>query len=268
MATYFKFCSSTTQILAAHDSCSFPRLIRVYSSFKVSWCVENSLLSGSFLIKFSSHFPTNIEEEVIAGSDFARPWFDPRAVLRFFVLASCQFFHLCWRKGREFGSWCVSFVHVIFFFSWLGVLINMAFLFFLLVVLLNILIAQLSTTYADVQADAQRELEQNWGVVLKELEKGPLKVIKQIAKTPISSALWIVLNGGSYLGRVDTHTKDKGLDWWFCQLVLWMHRRIQSDTNIWPLRGQPWIKKSQHRLHMVTEEKATIQPIPVPRPLL
>ena len=64
------------------------------------------------------------------------------------------------------------------FSRWLGVLITMAFLFFILVVLLNILIAQLSATYADVQADAQRELERNWGHALKTLEKGPLKVNK------------------------------------------------------------------------------------------
>ena len=52
----------------------------------------------------------------------------------------------------------------------------MVFLFFILVVLLNILIAQLSDTYADVKADALRELEQNWGYALRNLEQGPLKV--------------------------------------------------------------------------------------------
>uniref|UniRef100_A0A0A9ZGA8 Transient receptor potential A n=1 Tax=Sycon coactum TaxID=1009717 RepID=A0A0A9ZGA8_9METZ len=62
-------------------------------------------------------------------------------------------------------------------FSWLGIVINMLFLFFVLVVLLNILIAQLSDTYADVKADAQRELEQNWAASLRNLEQGtsPLK---------------------------------------------------------------------------------------------
>ncbi|XP_065194113.1 uncharacterized protein LOC135825304 [Sycon ciliatum] len=62
-------------------------------------------------------------------------------------------------------------------FSWLGIVINMLFLFFVLVVLLNILIAQLSDTYADVKADAQRELEQNWAASLRILEQGtsPLK---------------------------------------------------------------------------------------------
>eukprot|EP00117_Sycon_ciliatum_P011592 scpid34405/ scgid2875/ len=56
-------------------------------------------------------------------------------------------------------------------FGWLGIIINMLFLFIVLIVLLNILIAQLSDTYADVKADAQRELEQNWGVSLKNLEQ-------------------------------------------------------------------------------------------------
>eukprot|EP00117_Sycon_ciliatum_P002541 scpid24331/ scgid1932/ Transient receptor potential cation channel subfamily A member 1; Ankyrin-like with transmembrane domains protein 1 len=56
-------------------------------------------------------------------------------------------------------------------FSWLAIIINVIFLFFLLVVLLNILIAQLSDTYAEVQGEAQHELEQNWSQAIKLLEQ-------------------------------------------------------------------------------------------------
>ena len=48
----------------------------------------------------------------------------------------------------------------------------MVFLFVVLVVSLNILIAQLSDTYADVKSDAQRTLERNWARALCNLEQG------------------------------------------------------------------------------------------------
>ena len=41
---------------------------------------------------------------------------------------------------------------------WLGVIIYITFLFMVIVVLLNLLIAQMSDTYANVQMDAQRSL--------------------------------------------------------------------------------------------------------------
>ena len=47
----------------------------------------------------------------------------------------------------------------------------MLFLFIVLIVILNILIAQLSDTYAEVKSDAQRTLEQNWGQALRNLEQ-------------------------------------------------------------------------------------------------
>lgn len=47
----------------------------------------------------------------------------------------------------------------------------MSFLFIVLVVILNILIAQLSDTYADVKSDATRTLERNWAKALIAMEQ-------------------------------------------------------------------------------------------------
>lgn len=47
----------------------------------------------------------------------------------------------------------------------------MFYLFIILVVLLNILIAQLSDTYAEVKSAAQSTVEQNWAQALKVLEQ-------------------------------------------------------------------------------------------------
>ena len=73
------------------------------------------------------------------------------------------------------------------FHRWLAILINIVFLFFVLVVLLNILIAQLSDTYADVKSDALRELEHNWGIALTSMEQGSLLVS---TVSLISTILW------------------------------------------------------------------------------
>ena len=56
-------------------------------------------------------------------------------------------------------------------FSWLAIFAMMVFLFIVLVVILNILIAQLSDTYADVKSDAERTLERNWAQALKDIEQ-------------------------------------------------------------------------------------------------
>ena len=55
--------------------------------------------------------------------------------------------------------------------SWLGIVVMMVFLFVVLVVILNILIAQLSDTYADVKSDATRTLERNWAKALSAMEQ-------------------------------------------------------------------------------------------------
>ena len=55
--------------------------------------------------------------------------------------------------------------------SVLAIALNMIYLFVVLIVLLNILIAQLSDTYADVKSDAQSTLEQNWAQALRNIDQ-------------------------------------------------------------------------------------------------
>ncbi|XP_065839643.1 transient receptor potential cation channel subfamily V member 1-like [Oscarella lobularis] len=59
-------------------------------------------------------------------------------------------------------------------FSWLGVLLMLFFMFTIIVLLLNLLIAQLSDTYQNVQSDAQRELELNRAANVARIEKNSL----------------------------------------------------------------------------------------------
>ncbi|XP_062500501.1 uncharacterized protein LOC134177743, partial [Corticium candelabrum] len=55
-------------------------------------------------------------------------------------------------------------------FGWLGVVIILLFMVAVIVVLLNVLIAQLSDTYQNVQSDAQRELEINRAWIMARIE--------------------------------------------------------------------------------------------------
>ena len=57
---------------------------------------------------------------------------------------------------------------------WLGVIIYLAFLFMVIVVLLNLLIAQMSDTYANVQLDAQRSLAINRAWIVARVEHNTL----------------------------------------------------------------------------------------------
>ena len=92
----------------------YPMIYKGYVFCRLQWftVLVNSLLSGSFLIKFSSlSAPTKIEE-LTAGSDEkaqAGKWEKAGkgtggAALCFFVWSGCQFFYLCrsWKR-REFG---------------------------------------------------------------------------------------------------------------------------------------------------------------------
>ena len=56
-------------------------------------------------------------------------------------------------------------------YHWMTVLLRIVYLFVIIIVLLNILIAQLSDTYAEIKQDAQLNLEHNWAGQLLELEK-------------------------------------------------------------------------------------------------
>ena len=58
--------------------------------------------------------------------------------------------------------------------SWLGIVVILGFMFVVIVVLLNILIAQLSDTYQNVQSDAQREVELNRAYIVGHVEKNSL----------------------------------------------------------------------------------------------
>lgn len=57
-----------------------------------------------------------------------------------------------------------------FCYRWLGVIIYLTFLFLVIVVLLNLLIAQMSDTYTNVQQDAQRSLVLSWGWIVAKME--------------------------------------------------------------------------------------------------
>eukprot|EP00118_Oscarella_pearsei_P004801 m.21026 g.21026 ORF g.21026 m.21026 type:complete len:720 (+) comp28127_c0_seq6:46-2205(+) len=59
-------------------------------------------------------------------------------------------------------------------FGWLGVLLMLVFMFIIIVLLLNLLIAQLSDTFQNVQSDAQRELEINRAGNVARIEKNSL----------------------------------------------------------------------------------------------
>ena len=57
---------------------------------------------------------------------------------------------------------------------WLGVIIYLSFLCLVIVVLLNLLIAQMSDTYANVQMDAQRSLAINRAWIVARVEHNAL----------------------------------------------------------------------------------------------
>ena len=75
----------------------------------------------------------------------------------------------------------------------------MLFLFIVLIVILNILIAQLSDTYAEVKSDAQRTLEQNWAEALRNLEQSNKFEVSQ--KQPVLGKRNICSNGTSLYQR-------------------------------------------------------------------
>ena len=57
-----------------------------------------------------------------------------------------------------------------YLYSWLAILALLIFLFAVLVVLLNILIAQLSDTYAEVKNKAASTLEETWAHAIRTIE--------------------------------------------------------------------------------------------------
>ena len=68
---------------------------------------------------------------------------------------------------------------------WLGVIIYITFLFMVIVVLLNLLIAQMSDTYANVQLDAQRSLAINRAWIVARVEHNTLLRIVSTNATAI-----------------------------------------------------------------------------------
>lgn len=77
---------------------------------------------------------------------------------------------------------CPSFYpHV---YSWLGVIVYLVFLFLVIVVLLNLLIAQMSDTYASVQQDAQRSLAINRAWIVARVEHNSLTVLLGLVSWP------------------------------------------------------------------------------------
>jgi len=52
-------------------------------------------------------------------------------------------------------------IHVFYLCRWLGCVLYLVFLFFVVVIMLNLLIAQMTDTFANFQLDAQRELAIN-----------------------------------------------------------------------------------------------------------
>ena len=68
--------------------------------------------------------------------------------------------------------------------SWLGVIVYLVFLFLVIVVLLNLLIAQMSDTYASVQQDAQRSLAINRAWIVARVEHNSLTALLGLVSWP------------------------------------------------------------------------------------
>lgn len=80
-------------------------------------------------------------------------------------------------KENEFTKVCFLFFY---FCRTMSLIIMVAFLFTICVLLLNILIAQLSDTYQNVQQDAQRGLEVNRAWIVSRVELNSLYIGKVI----------------------------------------------------------------------------------------
>ena len=74
------------------------------------------------------------------------------------------------------SSKCYAFSQTLFSIScrWLSVIIYTIFLFLVITILLNLLIAQMSDTYANVQSDAQRSLFINRAWIVAKVEHSSL----------------------------------------------------------------------------------------------
>lgn len=85
-------------------------------------------------------------------------------------------------------SWTLPFLP-----RWLGVIFYMTFLFLVIVVLLNLLIAQMSDTYANVQLDAQRSLAINRAWIVARVEHNALLATVRIPLNLESlTRLWLI----------------------------------------------------------------------------
>ena len=68
-------------------------------------------------------------------------------------------------------------------------IIYIVFLFLVIIVLLNLLIAQMSDTYANVQLDAQRSLFISWARIVARVEQSSLFASALIVRFLIASSL-------------------------------------------------------------------------------
>ena len=80
------------------------------------------------------------------------------------------------RNGFEYGftSHNGLFTLMYHYCRWLSVIIYTVFLFLVLTILLNLLIAQMSDTYSNVQSDAQRSLVINRAWIVARVEHNTL----------------------------------------------------------------------------------------------
>jgi len=77
-------------------------------------------------------------------------------------------------KALSMQNDCGMHVNNIVVYRWLSVIIYVVFLFLVITVLLNLLIAQMSDTYSNVQSDAQRSLVINRAWIVARVEHNTL----------------------------------------------------------------------------------------------
>eukprot|EP00117_Sycon_ciliatum_P006748 scpid21439/ scgid3916/ Transient receptor potential cation channel subfamily A member 1; Ankyrin-like with transmembrane domains protein 1; Transformation-sensitive protein p120 len=101
--------------------------------------------------------------------------------------------------------------------GWLGIVLILLFMFIVIVVLLNILIAQLSDTYQNVQSDAQREVELNRAYIVGHVEK--------------NSLLYKNLLATNYKPFVCVRDPVNVLERWECPPLNDLHRQLHRMSN-------------------------------------
>eukprot|EP00117_Sycon_ciliatum_P038570 scpid20096/ scgid1534/ Transient receptor potential cation channel subfamily V member 4; Osm-9-like TRP channel 4; Transient receptor potential protein 12; Vanilloid receptor-like channel 2; Vanilloid receptor-like protein 2; Vanilloid receptor-related osmotically-activated channel len=132
-------------------------MVRDMVRFSIIYCIFLLAFSGStYLLLGGSDYP---ESNGLTGTDLDRT--DELSDYPHIVVTLLRIMVQNENVGTYFGTG----------YFWPTILLRILYLFMVLIVLLNILIAQLSDTYAEIKQDAQLNLERNWCNQLLESEK-------------------------------------------------------------------------------------------------